>query len=169
MAWSKAVQTEHVRIGPITVLTLIAVICMAVLAVLAISTSNATFVLSERQSVATTELYVNETAAQSFVAEVDARLAGVRASNGGAREAAQAVADDLEEICDDVYTSSNNEVSVSASVDGSTVAAEFSCGNGRMLNIELAIGSDATYAVKKWRMAGVENVEQPQGNLWTGE
>jgi len=168
MAWSKAVQTEHVRIGPITVLTLIAVICMAVLAVLAISTSNASLVLSERQAAATTEMYADEAAAQAFVAGVDTSLVEVRSAGGGTKAAAQAVADDLESICNEVHASSGNEVDVTASVDGATVTAEFSCGDGRVLSIELALHSDATYTVEKWRMAGVQNEEQPQGELWTG-
>lgn len=169
MAWSKTVQAEHVRIGPISVLTLITVICIAVLAVLAISTANATKVLTDRQAAATTEMYVDEAAAQTFVAEVDARLAGVRSSGGGAADAARAVANDLSDMCSSVHDASDGAVEVAASVDGTSVTADFSCGNGRILSIELVIGRDASYTVRKWEMAAVQNSEQPQGTLWTGE
>ena len=56
-------REENVRIGPVSVFTLIIIICLAVLAVLTISTANASLVLSQRQAVAAHELYLDETAA----------------------------------------------------------------------------------------------------------
>ena len=44
---------NDVRIGPISVFTLIIVICLAVLAVLAFTSANATLVTTQRQATAT--------------------------------------------------------------------------------------------------------------------
>ena len=71
-------QGDHVRIGTISLFTLIAIICLAVLAVLAFSTANASLAMSERQAKAMSELYLDEVAAQEFLAGVDDALGDVR-------------------------------------------------------------------------------------------
>ena len=69
---------ERARIGSISVFALVVIICLAVLAVLAFSTANASLLMSERQATATSELYLDERAAQEFVAGIDDVLAGIR-------------------------------------------------------------------------------------------
>jgi hypothetical protein len=64
-----------VRIGPISLFTLIIILCLAVLAVLSLTTARAELSITERQAQTTTETYVLETAGQEFVAAVDAALA----------------------------------------------------------------------------------------------
>lgn len=71
-------SSERVRIGSISVFALVVIICLAVLAVLAFSTANASLLMSQRQAVATSELYLDERAAQEFVAGIDDILAGIR-------------------------------------------------------------------------------------------
>lgn len=78
MASDNATRADHVRIGPMSLFTLIVVICMAVLAVLTLSTANATYVMTNRQATATTELYLDEAAAQEFVAGISDVLASAR-------------------------------------------------------------------------------------------
>ncbi len=68
-----------VRIGPISLFTLIIILCLAVLAVLSLTTARAELSITERQA-ATTETYALETAGQEFVAAVDAALAEGRSS-----------------------------------------------------------------------------------------
>ena len=58
-------SSEDVRMGPVALFTLMATICLAVLAVLALSTANATQALAQRRADATTQLYLDETAAQT--------------------------------------------------------------------------------------------------------
>ena len=118
-------REDKVRIGPISVITLIAVICMAVLAVLSASTANATMTISQRQAAATQELYANERAAQEFVASVDDTLAPVRAGGGGAQSGAATVEGALDAICEAARSAADGTVAVTASVDGTTVKAEF--------------------------------------------
>lgn len=64
-----------VRIGPISLFTLIIILCLAVLAVLSLTTARAELSITERQAQTTTETYALETAGQEFVASVDAALA----------------------------------------------------------------------------------------------
>lgn len=64
-----------VRIGPISLFTLIIILCLAVLAVLSLTTARAELSITERQAQTTTETYALETAGQEFVAAVDAALA----------------------------------------------------------------------------------------------
>ena len=63
-----------VRIGPISLFTLIIVLCLAVLTVLFRTTSLAELSTTERQAATTTETYQLESVGQQFVADVDAAL-----------------------------------------------------------------------------------------------
>ena len=159
---------ERVRIGPITVLTLVTVICLSVLAVLAISTAHATEVLTQRQADATAQLYQCEIAAQTFVAEVDERLAPVRNGNGGKKAGAQAVDKAIDDICAAAAEAGNGAVEVEAEVVDNAIEATLTCENGRSIIIQLALDDDAGYQIEKWKMTAVQNEEQPMGDLWTG-
>ncbi|WP_302961948.1 hypothetical protein [uncultured Adlercreutzia sp.] len=64
-----------VRIGPISLFTLIIILCLAVLATLSVTTARAELSITERQAATTTETYQLETMAQTFVADVDTALA----------------------------------------------------------------------------------------------
>ena len=160
---------NDVRIGPISVFTLIIVICLAVLAVLAFTSANATLVMTQRQATATSELYLDEAAAQQFVAGVDDELSTVRTAGGTGADAVQAVQRALPALTEAARASSGGRVSVSASMDGDSVRAEFSCANGRMLTIVVTIRNDATFRIDKWKMTAVQNEEEPAGRLWTGD
>ena len=80
-----------VRIGPISLFTLIIILCLAVLSVLSLTTARAELSVTERQAATTTETYQLEAAAQTFVAEVDAALsADVRGDKGALIEVLEA-------------------------------------------------------------------------------
>lgn len=64
-----------VRIGPISLFTLIIILCLAVLAVLSITTARAELSITERQAATTTGTYQLEVQGQEFVAAVDGALA----------------------------------------------------------------------------------------------
>ena len=159
-------REENVRIGPISVFTLIIIICMAVLAVLTISTANASLVLSQRQAVAAQELYLDETAAQAFLAEVDDRLTPLRA--GGSANAMSVLEADLVPMRNAAQDAVDGQVEVLTNVSGQQLNAEFSCANGRTLKIVVTVLPDGTYRIDKWKMTAVVNEEQPMGNLYTG-
>ena len=169
MALKTNSRGDDVRIGPISLFTLIAVICLAVLAVLAFSTSNATYIMTQRQAQATSELYLDETAAQEFIAGLSDELASVRNAGGTGAEAAQRVQSSLVTLRDAAQDAANGQVEVTASVSDGTVRAEFACDNGRVLTIVVTIRDNATFRIDKWKMTAVQNEAEPEGNLWTGD
>ena len=163
-ASSRTTRDHAVRIGPISVFALVIIICLAALAVLAVSTAHSSLVLSQRQAVATQELYLDETAAQTFLAELDEALAG----DGGARSAA-ALEPQLVSFCNKAESATDGQVEAFARIDGSNVLAEFSCAGGRTLKTSLAIQPDGSWRIERWRMTAVVNEEQPIGTLYTGD
>ena len=167
---TKHIQPRHgdnVRIGPISIITLITVISLSVLAVLAVSTSTATETIAKRQAVGVQYLYANERAGQEFVAGVDEALASIRSLGGSAQAGARAVEGSLDGICENARAAADG-VTCTASVDGTTVTAEFVCENARRLNVALAIGPDATYRITQWKMAAAQQKPDSGGALWSG-
>lgn len=162
-------REDNVRIGPISVITLIVVICMAVMGVLAASTSYATTTISQRQAAATQDLYANERAAQEFVASIDDVLAGVRASGGNGPAAAQAVKGQLDAICEHARAAADGQVSCTASLDNTTVNAEFVCNKTRLLSVAVTLQDNATYRIDRWKMTSAQPDAQEGGTLWMGE
>lgn len=140
---------SSVRIGPISLFALIAVICLATLAVLSIATSNATYRLTTLQADSMAQQYQAETAAQTFVARIDAGYADatVTAERAAAQKAAAEKA--------------------AAELDGSTITAQFTCPSGRVLDIELELGSGGTYRITKWNMTAKVNSAETD-TLWSG-
>lgn len=168
MAQRQQGRADNVRIGPISVFTLIIVLCMAVLAVLSFSTAHASLVMAERQATATDELYADEVAAQEFLAGLDARLAPVRAAKGDAAAGASAVAAGLIDMRDAAQDAAAGQVEVTAGISDTTVTARCECQNGRTLYLAITILDDATYRIDTWKMSAVQNEAQPEGSLWTG-
>ena len=161
-------KANNVRIGPISIITLIAVICMSVLAVLAVSTAHATMSISERQADATKELYLNECAAQEFVAGIDDILAGQRASGAAGASSVAAVSSSLEAVCAQASQATGDAIEVSAEMEGAAVNAKFTGPELRQLDIVLTIQDDGTYRIDKWKAAAVQQESQSAGNLWMG-
>lgn len=159
---------NNVRIGPVSIITLIAVISMAVLAVLSASTSYASATISDRQAESTKLMYVNESAGQEFLASLDDVLAAVRAQGGSAEEGAAAVEGALDEICEHARIAGDGRVSCTASVDGTKVNAEFICENTRRLGIAITIRNDATYRVDAWKSTSAQQGSSSGGTLWSG-
>ena len=161
-------RADNVRIGPISLFTLIIVLCMAVLAVLSVATAHASLVMADRQATATSELYLDEVAAQEFVAGLDAQLAIVRDVGGNGEAGAKRVSDALVDLRDAAEDAAVGEVEVTAGMSDSTITARFECQNGRTLYLAITILSDATYRIDTWKMSAVQNEAQPEGSLWTG-
>jgi len=168
MAAERTTESDNVRMGPISLFTLIIVLCLAVLSVLSVSTSNASLTMAQRRATATTELYLDETAAQAFMAYMDDELAGIRAAGGTGAQGLAAVDSNLAMICANAKATARGDVTVTASVKGDTVNAEFTCENGRTLIVQATIRDDCTYRIEKWKMTAVQNEEPTTGGLWTG-
>lgn len=159
---------EKVRIGPISLITLIIVICMAVLGVLAASTSHATQTISNKQANASQQMYLNERAGQELLADIDAVLVNQRAVGANASRAAAAVESELDAICQAARDAGNGRVACTANMDDTTVKAQFICDDARTLSVAVTIRDDATYRVDQWKMASVQQEVQGMGTLWSG-
>lgn len=163
-------ESDHVRMGPISLLALVIIIALAVLAVLAFSTANASSVLSQRQADAVAASYANERAAQEFVAGLDDVLAGVRGEPTPATgSAAQAVEQALGSLCEAAQRAGDVGQSASAAMEGNVVSATFSTGDGKALDIRVTVREDGTYQVDSWKMSAVYNEEQPEGRLFVAD
>ena len=158
----------NVRIGPISVITLVIVLCMAVMGVLAVSTANATKAISGRYAASTEEMYVIERAGQEFVACVDAVLVEAREDDDSATVAARAVNKALDGICEKARAAVDDRVSCTADMDGLTVSAEFVCEDARSLEVAITIQRDVTYRIAEWKMVSPQQDAATAGSLWTG-
>lgn len=178
-----------VRMGPISLFTLVIILCLAVLAVLAVTTANASYVMTERQAAATRATYDGERAGQELLAAVDAALAPMR-SEGASAEAVLGAA---ESALDDFAASTRvrdalptvtvesgiltaDEAVAEAAVMGSVDPADF-CGglqanfmtdSGRGLAVVLGLRDDGTYRILSWKTTAVLDEEGSGDVLWTG-
>lgn len=141
-----------VRIGPISLFALVIILCLAVMAVLSVTTAQATYAAAERQASFTADTYANERAAQEFTANVDAVLSTARSSGAGTAAA-------LAEV---------KRVLPEASIEGSTIRAEFSTDSGRSLAIELEINADTTYTITSWKATTLWTENGVGETLWSG-
>jgi hypothetical protein len=148
----------NVNIGAISIFALIVILCMAVLSVLTLATAHSSLVLSRRQAVSVQELYLNETAAQTFVAEAGSMLGG-----GGTTD------QQLTVLCERAESAVEGKVEATARMSGQSILADFTCENGRVLKVTLTMLPDGTYRIDNWRMTAMENEEQPIGTLYIGE
>lgn len=177
-----------VRIGPISLLTLVIVLCLAVMAVLTVATAQASLNLTTRQAKATTTLYGDEIAGQKFVAATDAYLVAHGTDEGFST---QTIADALPTLCDEAaqYAADQGcDVAVTAQwLDAETLCAsagvtfdvldrnivggmlvECSGEAGRTLEIALAITSDADYRLLAWKKMTTWTEEGTGEMVWQG-
>lgn len=179
-----------VRIGPISLFTLIIVLCLAVLTVLSVTTSLAELSTTERQAATTTETYQLEAVGQQFVADVDAALAeggdalskvlvdyGIQvqsSSTGGSEELV--IEDDTvtgEPVGGDLGRPSATEaadgspVTFSGTRDGDLISVTFSMESGRTLVVVLRIQND-TYTIEQWKVTTEWTDDGTGENLWLG-
>lgn len=161
-----------VRMGPVSIFSLVIALCVAVLAVLAVSTAQADRALAVRQGDFLQAEYANETAGQTFLAEVDEAVGAIAAdpATGSDQQAVlDALAGELPRICADAQSAAGgSEVTVDARIAGSTVHVTCSSSAGRQLSIQLAVAPDATVEVQAWQST-TPWVEPEQPQLWTGQ
>ena len=149
-------SNSTVRIGPISLFTLVIILCLAVMAVLSATTAQATYTAAEKQALFTDDTYANESAAQSAVAAIDAALASVRDAGGGLDAALAAVDKALPTDA------------ASAQRDGASVFLTFTTPSGRTLDVELTIKANATYEISQWKATTQWTNDGPGATLWSG-
>ena len=187
-----------VRIGPISLFTLIIILCLAVLAVLSITTARAELSITERQAATTTGTYQLEVQGQEFVAAVDGALAsggetaleavlaeyGIAVTAAPAGDAAAAGAVPGGEAIEDETPSGGTvpaagttisdddggagAITVSGTFDGELISATFAMDSGRTLAVALRVSNNDTYTIEQWKMTTQWTDDGAGENLWLG-
>ena len=111
-----------VRMGPISLFTLVIVVCLAVMAVLCVATAEASRALVNRQPAANTEIYIDEVAGQAFVASLDNALLPYRENQTQASAAsASAEGSDLKTVVTQALPDCVSAAETAAKAQGSFV------------------------------------------------
>ena len=161
---AKSLKTG-VRIGPISLLTLISVLLLAVLAMLCVTTTNAASAMSERQAENVSDTYALDSCGQKVLACIDEKLqsgAGTSASF-----AASTVTAGWNTIQQKVVAAGYADgLDISASSDGNTISFDISTDAGKTLSAKVRVSDNMTYTVEEWKTTTTQ--ETPQETLWTG-
>lgn len=159
-----APKTANVRIGPISLLTLISVLLLAVLAVLCVTSANAAQTLSQRQADALTATYRLDSCGQNMLAAIDEKLQDMSGSSGSL--AANAIDAQLQSVQQDALDATGtNEYSITTQVDGARIEFTVSAGDGKSLDAAVRVNDDMTYTVEEWKTTTVQT--EPEQVLWT--
>lgn len=158
---------NSVRMGPISLFTLVVVLCIAVMSVLCFSLAHSSLTVAQRQADFATDSYANESAGQEFVAAVDEVLAGLRAQagsdatgaggaagSGGAAGAASGKAVVIgKKSAMAALKARGADLAPGATLSfgSDSVTADFLLPSSRRLYVELAIDDDVTYRVIQWK------------------
>ena len=153
---------QIVRMGPITVLSMVIVLSLATMAVLSFTTARAAQRTADKQIQAVQALYECETQGQRFVADVDAVLAQ-QAAGATVERAAQAVRDatgasGTGPLVEQSFTAAGRKLTVRLRIEDAGGSA-----GGATTHAAQALG----YTVASWRMEAQIDSEEATV-LWQG-
>lgn len=141
-----------VRMGPVTVFTLLIIIALATLSVLSLTTAQAARTAAEKHDSAIQALYENEREAQTFLADLDAALAEQRAEGANPNQAARAIA--------------NLPFSQQITANENSLTTVFEHAS-RRLTVMLKLHDDLTYQITSWKTDSTMDTSE-QTTLWQG-
>lgn len=141
-----------VRIGPVSLFTLIILLSLAVLSVLTLSTAQAAYTSATKQASFADDLYQNEIAGNDLLTLVDTELKAASEQGKSRAQALNALESSLPEY---------------AQVEGNEIQAQITAESGRNLTIILTISNDLRYSVSSWKATTEWHVEDNE-TLWLG-
>ena len=151
-------KTEGLRVGPITLVTLIAALLLAVLAVLCATTANAQATMANRQATSLTEAYAIDSCGQRMVAGIEESL-----SQGDV--AAALTTAKLDAIANNAKAADGaSDLNIESEYDGSTVSFTISAPSGKTLRAKAA-RENASVSIEEWKLTTAQ--ETPQDELWS--
>lgn len=159
-----AQNAKSVRIGPISLLTLISVLLLAVLAMLCVTTSNAADAMSRRQSASVTGTYELESCGQAALAGIDEHLKGATGNASTAAADIEAVGSSI--AADAVATCRDKNLTVDISAQDADIVLTVSDSDGRRLDARVTVSDNLTHSITQWKVTSTHESEQ-QG-LWSG-
>lgn len=164
-------ESGSVRMGPISLVSLVIILSLAVLTVLSITTSQAMYSSTKRQADSTADIYLCEVAGQEFLANVDEVLAGVREGEPSRESAIAALRDAGNSLLEGLTVSGISSAVEVASDEGAdeVVSATFVTQGDRRLSVTLAVSDSATYRILSWKTTTFWNNYSTNDTLWSGE
>ena len=153
-------KTEGLRVGPNTLVTLIAALLLAVLAMLCATTANAQATMANRQATSLTETYAIDSCGQRMIAGIEESL------NQGDVAAALTTAK-LDAIANNAKAADGaSDLNIESKYDGSTVSFTISAPSGKTLRAKVT-RENASVSVEEWKLTTTQ--EMPQDELWSSD
>lgn len=150
-------KTEGVRIGPISLVTLISILLLAVLAMLCVTSANAAQTMAERQADSTTETYALDSCGQDVVAAIDARLA----KTGSMKSATKHATAIVEKAAKDAHIISPT-IGIVRSGDG-TLVFSVTTESGKSLEAKIS-NKNGKLSIDRWKMT--TKTQETEESLW---
>lgn len=160
-------RSGSVRMGPISIFTLVIVVCLAVMAVLSVTTAHADAALAERQASFTQDDYANEIAGQTLMAEADGALATVRAQGDTAEAGTAAIRAQLNTLIERTQAAAGPDANVDVQLNGTTLTAHIEQPSKRCLDITLGITAQTNLRITSWKTSTTWT-EDTSDTLWMG-
>lgn len=153
-------RTEGVRVGPITLVTLIAALLLAVLAMLCATTANAQATMANHQATSLAETYAIDSCGQRMIA-------GIEESLNQGDVAAALTTTKLETIANNAKTADGaSDLNIQSEYDGSTVTFTISASSGKTLRAKVT-RDNTSVSVEEWKLTATQ--EMPQDELWSSD
>lgn len=150
-------DSSAVRIGPVSIFSLIIILCLCVMGALSLTTAQAGVSEAEKQVAFVDDTYANEVEAQQFVAQVDDALASVKERQGGLADVPSVLAQQCGE-----------DAQIEGDAASVRITRSFWTGEGRALTVALRVGPDLAYQIEEWKISTQWSPEAP-GKLWDGQ
>lgn len=153
------INFKGVRIGPSSLVTLVAALLLAVLAMLCATSANAQSVMSNREANSLTESYAVDSYGQCVVANIDENLH----SGASSMSAVYQNMPEIEEKAKEQSSSSN--LAMSSSLQDNSIIFNIEAPNGRMLEATVSEKSGSV-SIDSWKLT--TNTEQSSNEtLWS--
>ena len=150
-------NSEGVRIGPSSLVTLIAALLLAVLAMLCATSANAQYTMAQRQADATAETYAVDACAQRMFAGISDEVAAGATS-------ASALSGKLDGIASEALAQSASGLSIQTKANASDVSFTVTSQDGRTLNATVLLNGGAA-SIGEWKMSTTQT--QSEDTLWS--
>ncbi len=151
-------KTEGVRIGPISLATLISILLVAVLALLCVVTANAAQTMAERQANATSESFALDSCGQKILAQLDAELS----SSGSLPQSDKKLKSIVNKVVD---ASSYSGFSASSKVSSEAVSFSIRTEDGKTLDAKVS-QKNGSLSVDQWKLTSEQ--QGTEESLWSG-
>lgn len=159
-------RSSGVRIGPISLLTLVAVILLAVLAMLCVTTTNATQSMAKRQASALTDAHAVDSCGQALLAEVDSRLSSASSADAAANEISTGFGALAAQARKNTEARESSSLKIKGSISDNTLFFTIKASSGKRLKASIVFNDDLTYTITSWKITTVHKARQE--TLWSG-